>query len=217
MFEEKRKNLVQKLISEGYIRSEPVKKAFLTVAREHFIPKHLQQHAYDDTPLSIGYGQTISAPHMVALMCEALEVYPGQKILEIGTGSGYHAAIVASVVGERGQVYSVERIDELAQQAKKKLMHHGFSTVSVETGDGSLGLEAYQPYDCIYVTCASPSIPQPLIDQLKDPGKLLIPVGDVYCELVLLEKKKNSVTQKDLGGCVFVPLIGQYGHQRYSL
>jgi protein-L-isoaspartate(D-aspartate) O-methyltransferase len=212
MYEEERNRLVSNLVSEGYIKSELVRYAFCSVPREAFVPEYMKKYAYADTPLDIGEGQTISAPHMVAIMCEALDVQAGQKILEIGTGSGYHAAIVAHLVGATGHVYSIERRASLAKQAQEHLKNTGFANVTVEIGDGSEGLGLYQPYDRIYVTAASPRIPPPLIDQLRDPGKLLVPVGDMYCELTLLEKKAGTIKTYSLGGCVFVPLVGKYGH-----
>lgn len=212
MFEQERERLVGHLCKEGYIRTKSVKQAFLSVPREEFIPDFLKNYSYVDTPLDIGNGQTISAPHMVAIMCEALDIKKGQKILEIGTGSGYHAAIVAQLVRETGKVYSIERFESLATKAIQNLQNINCSNVIVEVGDGSCGLPSYQPYERIYVTCAAPSIPQPLIDQLCDPGKLLVPVGDMHCELTLLEKEKQKQTVHHLGGCVFVPLIGRYGH-----
>ncbi|UCD14361.1 MAG: protein-L-isoaspartate O-methyltransferase [Thermoplasmatales archaeon] len=212
MFELERERLVKNLIIEGYIKSEEVEKAFLKIPREAFVPDSLKMRAYMDTPLEIGYGQTISAPHMVAIMCEALDITEGQKILEIGAGSGYHAAIVAHLVGEKGHVFTIERFENLAKQAQENLRKTDITNATVETGDGSEGLEKNQPYDRIYVTCASPGIPQPLIDQLKDYGKLLIPVGRMYCELKLIEKKGEKIASKNLGGCVFVPLVGKHGH-----
>jgi protein-L-isoaspartate(D-aspartate) O-methyltransferase len=212
MFEQERERLVRNLCKEGYIKTKPVKQAFLTVPREEFIPDFLKNYSYVDTPLDIGNGQTISAPHMVAIMCEALDIKKGQRILEIGTGSGYHAAIVSQLVRETGRIYTIERFESLAIKAKQNLQTINCSNVIVEVGDGSCGLPLHQPYDRIYVTCAAPSIPQPLIDQLRDPGKLLVPVGDMYCELTLLEKEKQKHTVHHLGGCVFVPLVGRYGH-----
>jgi protein-L-isoaspartate(D-aspartate) O-methyltransferase len=212
MFEQERDRLVRNLCKEGYIKTKPVKQAFLTVPREEFIPDFLKNYSYVDTPLDIGNGQTISAPHMVAIMCEALDIKKDQRILEIGTGSGYHAAIVSQLVRETGRVYTIERFESLAIKAKQNLLTINCSNVIVEVGDGSCGLPLHQPYDRIYVTCAAPSIPQPLIDQLRDPGKLLVPVGDMYCELTLLEKEKQKHTVHHLGGCVFVPLVGRYGH-----
>jgi protein-L-isoaspartate(D-aspartate) O-methyltransferase len=179
-----------------------------------FVPDSLKKHAYADTPLEIGNGQTISAPHMVAIMCEALDIKKEQKILEIGAGSGYHAAIVSKLVGENGHVYTIERFKSLAEKAKKNLKQANVTNVTVEIGDGSEGLPKYSPYDSIYVTCAAPKIPNQLIDQLKDPGKLLIPVGRMICQLELVEKKGEKVKIKDLGGCAFVPLVGKEGYQK---
>jgi protein-L-isoaspartate(D-aspartate) O-methyltransferase len=212
MYEQERERLVTDLWREGYIKTERLKQAFLTVPREAFIPKSLKNYAYVDTPLDIGQGQTISAPHMVAIMCESLDIKEDQKILEIGTGSGYHAAIVAQLVAEKGHVYTIERFESLAKIATENLKKTGIRNVIVTVGDGSCGLPFYQPYDRIYVTCAAPALPQPLIDQLKDPGKLLVPIGDKFCELTLFEKENEKTTVHRLGGCVFVPLIGKYGH-----
>ena len=211
MFELERERLISSLVRENYIKSEEVKKAFQKVPREKFLPDYLKKMAYCDTPQQIGFGQTISAPHMVAIMCEALDIYKEQKILEIGAGSGYHAAIVAYLVGEKGHLYSIERIEDLGKIAKKNLINAGFKNTTVEIGDGSEGLEKYQPYDRIYVTCAAPAVPPPLINQLKDRGKLLVPVGKVYCDLKLIEKKDKEIITKNLGGCVFVPLVGKHG------
>jgi len=211
MFNKSREQLVNNLLKEGYIKTDKTKQAFLQVPREIFLPSHLKTQSYIDRPLEIGNGQTISAPHMVAIMCEALNVKIGHKILEIGSGSGYHAAIVSKLVGKKGKIYTIERYSNLAEQAINNLKDTSISNVIVEIGDGSQGLKKYQPYDRIYVTCAAPSIPEPLIDQLKDYGKLLIPVGDMYCDLKLVEKKDNKITTKGLGGCVFVPLVGKHG------
>jgi len=197
MFNTSREQLVNRLVKDSYIKSDIVKKAFLTIPRENFVPEYLKLQAYVDRPLEIGKGQTISAPHMVAIMCEALDIQKGQKILEIGAGSGYHAAIV---------------FEDLAKTAEQNLKNTDITNVTVVVGDGSEGLKKYEPYDRIYVTCAAPSIPNPLVDQLKDHGKLLIPVGSMYCELQLIEKKGKETRSKDLGGCVFVPLVGKYGH-----
>ncbi len=212
MYEEQRERLVNDLSRNGYIRTESVKKAFLSVPRDVFVPGFLKRYSYVDTPLDIGQGQTISAPHMVAIMCEALDIKKGQRILEVGAGSGYHAAIVAHLIGETGTVYTIERFESLVKKAKENLKQIGCTNVIVETGDGSCGLPCYQPYNRIYVTCAAPCIPQPLIDQLGDSGKLLIPIGDMYCELTLLEKEDGKKLLHHLGGCVFVPLVGKYGH-----
>jgi len=212
MFEDQRERLVEKLKIEGHIKTKAVEKAFLETPRELFVPEKLKGYAYVDTPLEIGNGQTISAPHMVAIMCEALDLKKGQKILEIGAGSGYHAAIVSKLIGDKGHVYTIERFPSLADNAKKSLEKVGIKNVTVEVGDGSEGLTKYAPYDSIYVTCAAPCIPQPLVEQLKDPGKLLIPVGQFISKLELLEKKNKKITENDLGGCAFVPLVGKHGY-----
>ena len=212
MFNTPREQLVDRLVKDSYIKSDIVKKAFLTIPRENFVPEYLKLQAYVDRPLEIGKGQTISAPHMVAIMCEALDIQKGQKILEIGAGSGYHAAIVSQLAGEKGHIYTIERFEDLAKTAEQNLKNTDITNVTVVVGDGSEGLKKYEPYDRIYVTCAAPSIPNPLVDQLKDHGKLLIPVGSMYCELQLIEKKGKEIQSEDLGGCVFVPLVGKYGH-----
>ena len=211
-FEEQRTALVRKLKREGRIKTIEVEKAFLEVPREKFISESQKKYAYVDTPLEIGDGQTISAPHMVAIMCEGLDIKKGQKILEIGAGSGYHAAIVSKLVGEKGHVYTIERYTSLAEKSKKNLENTNITNVTVETGDGSEGLPKHAPYDRIYVTCAAPSIPPPLLEQLKDQGKLMIPVGRMICDLELIEKKGDKIIKSNLGGCAFVPLVGKYGH-----
>lgn len=212
-FVESRKELVKRLKYEGRIKSQVVEKAFLDIPREVFVPDNIKRYAYLDTPLEIGQGQTISAPHMVAIMVEALDLKKGQKVLEIGAGSGYHAAIVANIIGKNGHVYTIERFSNLTEFAKNNLKKAKITNVTVEKGDGSEGLGQYAPYDRIYVTCAAPDIPQPLIDQLKDSGKLMIPVGQMICNLELIEKLGNKIKTKNLGGCAFVPLVGKYGHK----
>jgi protein-L-isoaspartate(D-aspartate) O-methyltransferase len=149
---------------------------------------------------------------MIAIMCEELDLKKDQKILEIGTGSGYHAAIVAKIIEPNGHVYTIERHRNLSEKAKQNLKNTNIKNLIVETGDGSEGLAKYAPYDRIYVTCAAPNIPQPLIEQLKDPGKMLIPVGGTICTLYLLEKNNGKIKKENHGGCAFVPLIGKYGH-----
>jgi len=212
VYEEMRIRLVEILKLEGRIKTKEVEKAFLEIPRENFVPDELKRYAYADNPLQIGYGQTISAPHMVAIMVEELDIKKGQKILEIGAGSGYHAAIVSKLVGEKGHVYTIERFPSLAETAKKNLEKTGIKNVTVETGDGSEGLQKYAPYDRIYVTCAAPDVPKPLIEQLKEGGKLMIPVGRTICNLELIEKKQGKLKYKDLGGCAFVPLVGKHGY-----
>ena len=212
-YKEKRKELVKILRYEHRILTKEVEKAFLETPRELFLPDNKIRYAYVDTPLEIGNGQTISAPHMVAIMAEALDLKKGQKVLEIGAGSGYHAAIVAAIIGEKGHVYSIERFQSLSDFAKNNLKKANVKNVTIETGDGSKGLLKYAPYDRIYVTCAAPSVPEPLIEQLRDTGILLIPIGQMICNLELIEKTKDKIKTKNLGGCAFVPLVGEYGHK----
>ena len=203
--------LIERLKRYGYIRSKEVEDAMLSIRREDFVPPSVRRYAYDDTPLEIGFGQTISAPHMVAMMCEELELKKGLKILEIGAGSGYHAAVISRIIGEEGKVYSIERIAELAEFARKNLEKAGIKNVEVIEGDGSLGLPEYAPYDRILVTCSAPDIPEPLIEQLKEGGIILIPVGRTFSVLIKGIKKGKRLERKEICGCAFVPLIGKYG------
>jgi protein-L-isoaspartate(D-aspartate) O-methyltransferase len=184
--------------------------AMSKVPREIFVPEQLIARAYDDTPLPIGYGQTISAPHMVAIMCDILDLQSGMKVLEIGGGSGYHAAVMAEIIGPEGQVFSVERIPELVILAKKNLKKAGISNVTMVQGDGSAGLSDYAPYDRISVAATAPSIPQPLKEQLGKGGKLVIPVGSGYQELLLVTRKNGYVIEEKMA-VVFVPLLGEHG------
>ncbi len=190
--------------------SEKVLAAMGDVPRHLFVREIDGANAYKDYPLSIGHGQTISAPHIVGIMCSLLEIKKGMKILEIGGGSGYHAAVLAELTGNHGIVYSVERVTELADFARQNLMKAGYENVIVTTGDGTLGLSEHAPYDRITVACAAPIIPPPLVEQLKRGGKMTIPVGKYMQELYLVHKNDVISTEKR-GGVVFVPLIGEYG------
>jgi len=206
--------MVASLKARGYIRSPEVERAMSIVPRHLFLPADVRGEAYSDTPLSIGEGQTISAPHMVAMMAEALELRPGHKVLEIGTGSGYNAAVMAEVVGKEGSTITIERHASLAEKARIALREAGYDNVSVMTGDGSIGHEEGAPYDRIAVTCGAPSIPRPLMDQLKDGGLLVIPVGGLsYQSLLRVRKMGQNISTEDLGSVVFVPLLGEKGHR----
>ncbi|MEA1944640.1 MAG: protein-L-isoaspartate O-methyltransferase [Euryarchaeota archaeon] len=211
-FESMRARLIDRLkkrIGVDHI-SEQVLRAMITVPRHLFVRKSEIAHAYDDYPLPIGYGQTISAPHMVAIMCTLLDVEKGMNILEIGGGSGYHAAVLAELTGPDGMVYSIERVSELAEFARDNLRNAGYPNVAVMTGDGTLGLPEHAPYDRITVACAAPAIPPPLVDQLKRGGEMVIPVGEYMQELYLVHKN-DVISKEKSGGVVFVPLIGKYG------
>jgi protein-L-isoaspartate(D-aspartate) O-methyltransferase len=212
-FEEERHLLVKRLLRYGYIQSDDVVKAMKAVPRHLFVPENRRKSAYVDTPLPIGGGQTISAPHMVGIMVEAAELVPGMSVLEIGGGSGYHAAVMAEMVRPGGRIITVERLPSLAENARCNLEISGHSdTVQVVVSDGSLGYPKEKPYDRIVVTCGAPQVPQPLKDQLKDGGKLLVPVGGMgYQELLRLTRKGDDFAVENLGGCVFVPLIGEHG------
>jgi len=207
---------LERLVRSGIVKSKRVKEAFLKVPREEFLPKKLRGRAYEDTPLPIGWGQTISAIHMVLIMLEELKLSKGFKVLEIGTGSGYHAALCAELVksGDEGFVYTIERIRPLARFALKNIIRTGYSKwVRVFHRDGSKGLPEKAPFDRILVTAASPGIPPPLIEQLKDPGRMVIPVGGLHLwqDLIVVEKTHGRVNQINRGGVAFVPLIGEYG------
>jgi protein-L-isoaspartate(D-aspartate) O-methyltransferase len=179
--------------------------AMNTVPRHSFVPQEYLDQAYEDHPLPIGYGQTISQPYIVALMTEKLKVKRGDKVLEIGTGSGYQAAVLAHIGME---VYSVEIIPELARAADERLKRLGYA-VSVKQGDGYLGWEEHAPYDAIIVTAAPDHVPQPLVKQLKDGGRLVIPIGPQgsWQTLWQFTRKGDDLQAVDLGGVAFVPLV----------
>ncbi|UCD91689.1 MAG: protein-L-isoaspartate(D-aspartate) O-methyltransferase [Methanobacteriota archaeon] len=212
-YEKERERMVANLRMVGHIKSREVVEAMRAIPRHVFVPESARSSAYHDTPLPIGEGQTISAPHMVGIMLERLDLKKGQNVFEVGGGSGYHAALVAHMVGEKGRIISMERIEVLAERARKAIEECGLrERVAVVVGDGSLGWEKGAPYDRIFITCASPEIPPPLVDQLKEGGKLLTPLGSRYLQtLVQVEKKGKKLKRKTYGGCVFVPLVGEYG------
>ncbi|MGB7544826.1 MAG: protein-L-isoaspartate(D-aspartate) O-methyltransferase [Methanothrix sp.] len=194
---------------EGFAHPSVIS-AMSRVPREMFLPDLLQSRAYDDTPLPIGLGQTISAPHMVAIMCTILDLQPGMNVLEVGGGSGYHAAVMAELVRPGGHVYAVERIAELAEEARSNLARAGVENVTVIHSDGSLGLPEHAPYDRISVAATAPSIPEPLKQQLKSGGKMVLPVGRDSQELYLVTRKNGFSVERKMG-VIFVPLIGQEG------
>lgn len=208
--EEMRERLIRGLGIHG--TDEKVLKAMLRVPRHVFVPEYAKKGAYIDTPLEIGFGQTISAPHMVAIMCDLLELSEGLKVLEIGTGSGYNAAVMGELVGKSGHVYTVERIEPLVNFARENLKKAGYENVTVLLDDGSMGYSKCAPYDRIVVTCAAPDIPEPLLEQLKPGGVMVIPVGEYIQELVRVQKDpEGKIHEEKRGGVVFVPLIGKYG------
>jgi protein-L-isoaspartate(D-aspartate) O-methyltransferase len=210
---DERRQMVAGLRGRGLVFSQRVEDALLKVPRHLFLPESASSQAYRDSPLPIGDGQTISAPHMVAVMAEALDLREGQKVLEIGAGSGYNAAVMAELVGPQGQVITMERHPSLAQKAAKILRETGYANVQVVVGDGSLGYPDQAPYDRISVTCGAPRVPGPLAEQLKDGGIMMIPVGGLdYQSLLRVRRLGEKILTEDLGSVVFVPLIGEKGH-----
>jgi protein-L-isoaspartate(D-aspartate) O-methyltransferase len=203
--------VVTRIATQG-IRDRQVLAAMVKVPRHRFVPPKYLESAYQDHPLPIGEGQTISQPYMVALMTERLALKGNEKVLEIGTGSGYQTAILAELVRE---VYSVEKFPSLAEGAGKLLNDLGYKNVKVIVGDGSRGLEDKAPFDSIIVTAGTPSIPPTLIAQLADKGKMVIPVGDSFSQtLIVTEKDQDEVKTTSVCGCVFVPLVGEYGWKK---
>lgn len=205
--------LIQSMKTAGTLKSKAVERALFKVKREFFVPEKIKNLAYCDMPLSIGAGQTISQPTTVVLMTEALRLKRGQKILEVGAGSGWQAAIIAHIIGPKGFVWTIERIHELACLARKNLKNAGIGNVKVIEGDGSLGLPEHAPFHRIIITAAVPEIPKPLLEQLKTGGILVAPVGSIYVQEVIVLKKQPNGTfkQSSLGSFSFVPLIGRYG------
>lgn len=203
--------MVQTLLDRGYLRTPPVIEAMRAVPRDAFLPPEARAKAHEDRPVWIGRDQTMSAPHMVALMCEALELAPAQRILEIGTGSGYHAAVTARIVGADGAVDSIEFDAVLCDDARRNLAAVGVQNVRVHAGDGSRGRPEGAPYDRIYLTCSAPRIPKPLLDQVTPGGLILAPLGPTPSRLVRTRRDGDAWHEEDLGACAFVPLRGEFG------
>lgn len=209
--QEKKNLLINSLIAEGVLKTKEIIEAFRRVRREDFVLSQYKEHAYVDEPLPLPANQTISQPFTVASMTEALQPKSGQKILEVGAGSGYQAAILLEIVGPKGSVVTVERIHELAKLARSNLQKTGYKNAKIIEGDGTMGYEKEAPYDRIIVTASSPGVPEPLLKQLKENGRLVIPVGD---RMMLVEKEKGGkIRETFLGYYAFVPLIGKHGHK----
>jgi len=203
-----RLKMVERLRRKG-IRDERVLQAMAEIPRHLFVEEALQGRAYENHPLPIGSGQTISQPYMVALMTELLEIDKNDRVLEIGAGSGYQTAILAYLAK---RVYAIERISELARRAQERLKKLGIQNAVVKAFDGSVGWSEFAPYDGILVAAGSPDIPKPLVDQLTVDGRLVIPVGDEKLQrLIRVIKGEPENKIEDHGGCVFVKLLGQYG------
>lgn len=200
----KRKKMVQEQIARRGVDDKRVLDAMIKVQRHLFVPKHLWDFAYDDHPLSIGYDQTISQPFIVGYMTSAFGPRQEDKVLEIGTGSGYQAAVLAEVVKE---VYSIEIVKELAESAEARLEGMGYDNIHVKHGDGFKGWPEHAPFDAIIVTAAPKEVPPRLIEQLKVGGRMVIPVGSFFQELYLITKTEKGFTKKQLFPVRFVPMI----------
>jgi protein-L-isoaspartate(D-aspartate) O-methyltransferase len=202
---QQRQSMVEQQISARDITDPAVLAAMEQVPRHAFVAAEFQDQAYNDHPLPIGFGQTISQPYIVALMTELLALEPGQRVLEIGTGSGYQAAILAQITAE---VYTVEIIPELADRARQTFDQLGYDQITARQGDGYHGWPEYAPFDAIIVTAAPDHVPQPLVNQLADGGQMVIPIGPPggYQSLWLLERQGDDIIRRNWGGVRFVPL-----------
>ena len=210
-YREARQVMVETQIRRRGILDPRVLAAMTKVPRHRFIPRQLWEQSYSDYPLPIGEEQTISQPYIVALMTEALELAGPEKVLELGTGSGYQAAILAALAA---QVFTIERIPSLARAAQQVLTSLGYANVHVIVADGTLGWPGEAPFDAILVTAGSPQVPPPLVDQLAMGGRLVIPVGDRYTQtLTRVRRTPDGLKHEYLGGCRFVKLIGRHGWQ----
>ena len=204
-----RKRMIEEQLLPRGITDGKVLAAIGKIPRHFFIPGKSLETAYGDYPVPVGEGQTISQPYMVALMTQCLELKGGERVLEIGTGSGYQAAILAEIAKE---VYSVERFDSLAQKAQALLDELSYKNIKIKVGDGTEGWSEFAKYEGIIVTAGTPSIPEPLVEQLAEGGRLVVPVGGAFSqELILVRKTAGEISQEEICGCTFVPLVGKYG------
>jgi len=204
--------MVQEQIASRGIKDSRVLAAMEKVPRHLFVPEEMRDRAYEDSPLPIGGGQTISQPYMVAWMTDLLHLKESDRVLEVGTGSGYQAAILCELAAH---VYSIEKNPELAPRAERMLRSRGYVNISIRVGDGTKGWPEEAPFDAIMVTAGAPSVPQPLLDQLDEGGRLAIPVGSKTMQmLTLITRKDGKLQAKQEGSCVFVPLIGRFGWQK---
>jgi protein-L-isoaspartate(D-aspartate) O-methyltransferase len=207
-YERQRRQLIETIRERG-ISDLEVLRVFDLVPRHLFVPGAVQHRAYDDAPVPIGYGQTASQPSLQALYLQTLKLQPTEKVLEIGTGSGYQTALLAHLAQH---VYSVERIRELSARARTVLDSLRFTNIALLVGDGTIGWSRYAPYDAILVGAASPGVPQALLDQLATGGRMLIPVGDRDEQtLTLFEQTADGIRREDITACTFVPLLGRFG------
>lgn len=205
-----RARMVREQLEAREVHDPRVLDAMRRVPRHLFVPEPLREHAYEDRPQPIGEAQTISQPLMVGLMTELLELTPADRVLEIGTGSGYQAAVLAELAAE---VISIERHERLAVRARELLAWLGYTNVRIEIGDGTEGWPELAPYDCIVVTAGAPAMPQPLIEQLKPGGRIVAPIGTRLVQTLTVGVKDaaGKLSTRGYGECVFVPLIGKHG------
>jgi protein-L-isoaspartate(D-aspartate) O-methyltransferase len=216
MVMDENEKLIEGIKCLEYLKSKNIEEALRKYKREFFVPESLKQMAYRDFPLSIGFNQTISQPSTVVSMTEALDVKKGQKVLEIGTGSGWQAAILSYLVGESGRVYTIEIVEELAKFAENNIKKLGIKNIEIFAKDGSEGLKEKAPFDRIIVTAAAPDIPKPLLDQLSDGGIMVIPIGNIYLqEMYVVKKSKAKVEKNSIGSFMFVPLVGKFGFKEF--
>ena len=208
-YEKEREHMVKSQLARRGIKDQRVLEAMRQVPRHLFIPEGTRSLAYCDGPLPIGHGQTISQPYIVALMTEILELEGKERVLEVGTGSGYQAAILSRLAS---QVYSVERHAALAQQAEKLFAQLGYDNIVVRVGNGTLGWPEHSPYEAIIITAAAPDVPQPLTDQLADGGRLVAPVGSQWSQVLVTVRRQGDLLIRERQTAVaFVPLVGKYG------
>lgn len=209
-FERQRRQLIEVIRDHG-IEDLEILRAFDLTPRHLFVPESVQHRAYEDAPVPIGFGQTASQPSLQALYIKTLELKPSDRVLEIGTGSGFQTALLAQLVAH---VYSVERIRELSIRARSAIDAMRLSNVALLVGDGTIGWSRYAPYDAILVTAGGPSIPPALVEQLAIGGRMLIPIGDrEQQQLTLVTRTSEGNEQREITGCVFVPLLGRFGWQ----
>ena len=201
--------MVEEQLRARGLKDERLLLAFQKVPRHLFVPLEFRKDAYADRPLPIGSGQTISQPYIVALMIHHLRLKGHERVLEIGTGSGYQTALVAELALE---VFSVERLPELLLSVRERLSTMGYLNVRLTTGNGSLGWPEHAPYDAILVSAGAPDVPPPLVEQLGDEGRMVLPIGRQQSQmLVEVEKRRGVISRKELASCIFVPLLGQHG------
>jgi protein-L-isoaspartate(D-aspartate) O-methyltransferase len=213
-FARRRAEMVEAQLRRRGINDERVLGAVESVPRHEFVPGELREKAYEDAPLPIGGGQTISQPYIVARMTEALQVKPSDRVLEVGTGCGYQAAVLAKLAEE---VFTIEYLRALGLEAAERLARLGYENVHVHCGDGTLGLKECAPFDAILVAAAAPEVPAPLMEQLAEGGRLIVPVGDAANqELQLMERQGTTLLRSKLDACRFVPLLGYHGWQDAS-